>query len=192
MDVQEAITARRSIRKYEDRPVEDEKLRLLLEAARLAPSGSNTQPTGLIVIRSPEQRQAVSLACNNQKFIATAPVLIAVLGDLKCRVDGRGQTLDINATRFTDERQRIIRDCAIAGEQIVLQAEELGLGTCWVADFIQEEIRRVLGAPSDQYVLAVIAVGYPAEAPAARRRKALTEMVWHELFGQKETGATSD
>lgn len=186
MDVKEAIETRRSIRKYEERPVEDEKIRLLLDAARLAPSGSNTQPTSLIVIRDPGRRQAVSAVCENQRFIATAPILIAVLGDLKCRVDSHGQALDINATRFTDERQRIIRDCAIAGEHIVLQAQELGLGTCWVAAFIQEEIRPLLGVPADQFVLAVITVGYPAEAPARRQRKPLSDMVWYEAFGQKE------
>lgn len=184
MKVKDAIESRRSIRKYEDRPVEEEKINLLLEAARLAPSGSNTQPTSLIVIRDPEQRQAVSEVCDKQPFIAAAPVLIAVLGDLECRVDGHGQTLDINATRFTDERQRIIRDCAIAGEHIVLQAQELDLGTCWVAEFVQEEIRRVLRAPADHYVLAIIAVGYPAEIPERRKRKPLSGMVWYERFGR--------
>ncbi len=78
--------------------------------------------------------------------------------------------------------KQIIRDTAIAIEHIALQAVELGLGTCWVAWYTQEEFRPVLNIPEDKYVVCVLTVGYPDEAPNPRPRKSLKEIVHHEQW----------
>jgi nitroreductase len=78
------------------------------------------------------------------------------------------------------ELKRAIRDTAIAVENILLEADAQGLGTCWVGFFVQSEIRPVLGIPDDKFVLAVIPIGHPAEQPAARPRKPLSDIVRYE------------
>ena len=76
--------------------------------------------------------------------------------------------------------KQIIRDTAIAIEHIVLEAEDLGLSTCWVADFIQEQIRPVLNIPADKYVVCILTLGYADESPKARPRKRLEDIVHYE------------
>lgn len=190
MNVREAIESRRSIRKYLPAPVETEKIRLVLDSGRLAPSGHNTQPSRFLVLRDPEIIAKVGAACNHQPFVMKAPLLIVVLGDLKCRYQGAGDPVDILDDRFTDERQRIIRDCTIAGQTMILQAWDLGLGTCWVGDFEQLPMRLVLGVPADHFILSILVMGYPAESPNPRPRRALAEIVYEGSFGQAASDLT--
>ena len=181
MNVQQAILQRRSIRKYKDIPVSDEHLAILLEAARLAPTGSNTQTGRFIVVRGDEMRKKVAEVSHDQKWMTRAPLFIVCVSDPTARIpEGLGY-LDEESTAF--ELKQSIRDVAIQAEHIVLQAEELGLGTCWIAWFIQEEIRPVLGIPEDKFVVAVLIVGHPDEAPAARPRMALNDIACDEKWG---------
>jgi nitroreductase len=80
------------------------------------------------------------------------------------------------------ELKRAIRDTAIAVENLLLEADAQGLGTCWVGFFVQYEIRPILGIPNNKFVLGVIPIGYPAEQPAARPRKPLSEIVRYEKW----------
>lgn len=175
------IEMRRSIRKYIDMPVEDEKITEILESARLAPSGSNTQPGRYIVVKSEEMRQKVIKASNNQKWMLTAPVFIVCVADVRCRIK---EDIDVYLDDKSpqDEVKRIIRDTSISAGYMLLQANNLGLGACWVADFTQEEIRPVLNIPSDKYVVGVITIGYPNESPKARPRKNLEDIVHYERW----------
>ncbi|QAA32946.1 nitroreductase family protein [Clostridium manihotivorum] len=173
------IETRRSIRKYIDKPVENEKITEILESARLAPSGNNTQPWHYIVVKSEEMRQKITEASHNQKWMLTAPVFIVCVADVRCRIK---EEVIINDNSPEDEVKRIIRDTAISAGYMLLQANNLGLGVCWVAEFTQEEIRPVLNIPSDKYVIGVITVGYPNENPKARPRKALQDMVHNEIW----------
>lgn len=175
------ITARRSIRKYTDKPVDDEIILTLLESARLAPSGSNTQPWHFIVIKSEDTRKRVAAAAHNQNWMVTAPVHIVCIGDIRCRIGGDVPiAIDENSPQM--EVKQIIRDTAIAVEHIVLTAEHQGLGTCWVAKFTQNDIRPVLNIPEDKFVLCVLTVGYPAEQPKSRPRKKLDEIIHKESW----------
>lgn len=175
------IEMRRSIRKYINKPVENEKITELLESARLAPSGNNTQPWRYIVVNSEEMKQKITVASNNQKWMLTAPVFIVCVADVRCRIkEDIDVYLDDNSPQ--DEVKRIIRDTSISAGYILLQANNLGLGTCFVAEFTQEEIRPVLNIPSDKYVLGVITVGYPNETPKARPRKNLEDIVHYECW----------
>ncbi|MEN1760487.1 nitroreductase family protein [Anoxynatronum sibiricum] len=176
-----SIETRRSIRKYEDRPVEDEKTTAILESARWAPSGNNTQPWHFIVIQSQEMREKVAAVSHQQKWMLTAPVHIACVADLSSRITGHPEVV-LTEVSSQHELKQVIRDTAIAAEHLVLEAENQGLGTCWVAWFTQEEIRPVLGIPDDKYVVAVITVGYPAHAPAPTPRKKLSDIVRWETW----------
>ena len=175
------IENRRSIRKYQDKPVSDAVLLQLLESARLAPSGSNTQPWRFIVVRSAENREKLTRAVHNQKWMLTAPVFIVCVADARSRIDPeQPAVLDENSPE--NELKLIIRDTAIAVEHIVLEAESLGLGTCWTAWFEQDEIRPLLNLPQDKYVCCVLTVGYPDEKPGPRPRKELSELVRYETW----------
>jgi nitroreductase len=176
-----AIEDRRSIRKYMDKPVEDEKLLQILESARLAPSGSNTQPWQIIVVKEQENREKVAKASYNQKWMASAPVHLVCVADIKARLP-KSKDLYIDEYSKEFEVKQIIRDTSIAIEHMALTATDLGLGTCWIAWFEQKDFRPVLNIPEDKYVVAVLTLGYPDEAPNPRPRKSLEEIVHYEQW----------
>ncbi|MEL7654619.1 MAG: nitroreductase family protein [Bacillota bacterium] len=175
------IKTRRSIRKYADKPVDDEIIMQLLESARIAPSGSNTQPWHFIVVRSESTRQRLAEISHNQNWMVSAPVYIVCVADIRSRID-KNVEISLNENSPQLELKQIIRDTSIAIEHIVLEAENLGLGTCWVAWFEQEEIRPVLNIPEDKYVVSILTVGYQEEQPKARPRKKIEEIIHHELW----------
>ncbi|MBV7272188.1 nitroreductase family protein [Clostridium sp. PL3] len=175
------IRTRRSIRKYTDKAVEDEKVLQLLESARLAPSGSNTQPTHFIIVKSDLTKQKLSQVSHNQKWMLSAPIFIVCVADIRSRVK-ENISIDINEHSPEEEVKQIIRDASISIEHILLEAESLGLGTCWVAWFTQDEIRPLLNIPSDKYVVGIVTVGYADETPNARPRKNLEEIIHYEVW----------
>lgn len=170
------VEMRRSIRKYSDKPVEDEKLIELIESARLAPSGSNTQPWHFIIVKSEATRQKLAEASNHQNWMLTAPVFIVCVADIRSRIKPDVE-ISLSENSPQQELKQIIRDTSIAIEHMVLEADNQGLGTCWVAWFTQEEIRPILGIPSDKYVVCILTVGYANESPKARPRKRLEEIL---------------
>ncbi len=177
----EQIGNRRSIRKYLDKKVEKEKLIQILESARLAPSGSNTQPWMFVVVESEEIKEKLSNVDHHQQWMMTAPVFIVCVADIRCRIsEGISVRLDENSPE--PELKQIIRDTAIAMEHILLEAEHLGLATCWTAWFEQDAVRPILNIPEDKYVCGIITLGYGDEAPKQRPRKELEEIVRYEKW----------
>ena len=177
----DSIQHRRSIRKFTDKLIDPDKLQIVLEAARLAPSGNNKQPWTFIVVQDEQRRRAVMEVCHEQSWMMSAPVFIVAVADMAERVEIKpGLCLDETSPQW--ELKRAIRDTAIAAGYILLEADAQGLGTCWVGFFIQSEIKPVLGIPEDKFVLGVIPVGYSAEQPAARPRKPLSEIVRFEKW----------
>ena len=169
MELHEAIRNRYSVRAYADKPVEDEKLARVLEAARLAPSGSNRQPWKFVVVRDAETRAKLAVACNNQKFVGQAPVVIVGVGlmpDRSMSCDVPGDPVDV----------------AIALEHIALAATAEGLGTCWIGAFKQDQVRQAVGVPETAKVIEVMPLGYPADAIRPKDRKPLEEIVSYEKF----------
>jgi len=181
MRLLEAIQDRRSIRTYTNQEVPANVIEEILEAARLAPSGSNTQPWRFIIVQSDEMRSQLAQACHNQQWMNQAPVHIVCIADVQAQYP-EVRELRIDEHSPEPEVKRVIRCTAIAIEHIVLQAQALGLSTCWVAWFTQSEIRPVLGIPDDKYVVAVITVGHSDEHPASRPRKAMHEIVRYESW----------
>lgn len=177
----EPIKTRRSIRNYKDKPVEDDKIIQILESARLAPSGDNTQPWHFIIIKSEHNRQKLAEVSHHQNWMLSAPVFIVCVADIRSRVKDN-VIISINEASPQEEVKQIIRDTSIAIEHMVLEAENLGLGTCWVAWFTQEEIRPILNIPPDKYVVSIITLGYANEIPKARPRKKLEEIIHQEVW----------
>lgn len=175
------IENRRSIRKYKNRKVEKEKLDSILESARLAPSGSNTQPWTFIVVESPDTKEKLSSADHDQTWMMSAPVFIVCVADIRCRIP-EGKKVVLNETSPESELKQIIRDTAIAIEHILLEAEHLGLGACWTGWFEQSAIRPILNIPEDKYVCGIVTLGYSDETPNQRPRRSLQDIVRYEKW----------
>jgi nitroreductase len=175
------IKLRSSIRKYIDKPVDDEKILRLLESARLAPSGSNTQPWHFIIIRDEEIKQRIAKVSHNQEWMLSAPVFIVCVADIRSRIESDIEII-LDEESPQNDLKKIIRDTAIAVEHIVLEAINEGLGTCWVAWFTQNEIRPILGLPNDKYVVSIITIGFPDEEPKPRNRKELKEIIHYDKW----------
>ena len=160
MRFDELILARRSVRKYQAKAVEPEKLRALIEAVRLAPSASNTQPWKLILVDDAEIKDRVARATFSKtfsfnQFTAEAPV-IAVLAVEK-------HSVLTQVVGWLKGRPFYLMDIGIAAAQFCLQATDLGLGTCMLGWFDEAEIKKILKIPRAIRVALVITVGYEAE-----------------------------
>jgi nitroreductase len=169
MDVFEAVSKRRSIRKYKETPVEDEKLQNILEVARIAPSAANRQEWKFIVVKNKETREKLVEAANGQTFVGDAPVTIVACSTESERVMPCGQyayTVDIS----------------IAVSFMILEATALGLGTCWLGAFDEEKVRNILNIPERVRVPAMFTIGYADESPHQRPRKHLDEIVSSEKY----------
>ena len=175
------IENRRSIRKYLNKKVEKEKLVQILENARLAPSGSNTQPWTFIIVESEDTKEKLSIADHHQKWMMTAPIFIVGVADIRCRIP-RDTEIRLHENSSEPELKQIIRDTAIAIEHILLEAGQLGLATCWTAWFEQDAVRPILNIPDDKYVCGIITLGYGDEAPEQRPRRAMEEFVRYEKW----------
>ena len=173
MDVFEAIMGRRSIRAFKATDVPPETVEKLIDAGRRAPSAGNIQPWEFIIVRKPEIKRKLAKAALGQSFIEQAPVVIVVCADEERSAHGygvRGRTL------------YCIQDTAAAIQNIHLAAYALGLGTCWVGAFREDEAREVLKIPEGIRPVAIIPVGYAAEAPSPRSRRPLKHIIHHETF----------
>jgi nitroreductase len=209
LTVQEAIRQRRSIRSFTDKPVPDDIIRELLEAARLAPSASNRQPWRFIVVTDPKERARLRQICWDQAFIEQAPVVFVCCADLTAyaqpsRLKRSQEFIDygVNETlsgRFADPEFRAallklpdpdlgifvaaaVTNVYIAVEHMVLTATALGLGSCWVGALGGEgEINAMFGLPKTTVVAAVLPVGYPAANPPPRPRISRSEILLRPL-----------
>jgi len=173
MDVFEAIMGRRSIRAYREMEVSQEIVEKLIDAARWAPSAGNIQPWEFIVVRNSETKRRLAEAALGQSFIEEAPVVIVVCADEERSARGygtRGRAL------------YCIQDTAAAIQNIHLAAYALGLGTCWVGAFREDDVRKILDIPVGVRPVAIIPVGYPAESPAPRSRRPLKQLIHYEKF----------
>jgi len=163
MNLMQVIRARRSIRNFLDKSVEEEKLLAVLEAGRLAPSAKNMQDWRFIVVRDSATRQRLAEAARDQQFVAQAPVVIAACG-----------TSDLV---MTCGQPAYAIDVAIALDHMTLAAASLDLGTCWIGAFYEEKVKEILGVPQEVRVVALLPLGYPAEEPSPRPRKTLDEVI---------------
>lgn len=175
MDVLQAIKGRRSIRAFKSRDVPPEMVEKLIDAARWAPSAGNIQPWEFIVVRKTEIQKRLAEAALNQTFIMEAPVVIVACADQNRSSRGYGRR---------GKNLYCIQDTAAAIQNIHLAAYSLGLGTCWVGAFREEQAKKALDIPEGRRPVAIIPVGYPAESPKPRDRRPVNQIVHYETFQQ--------
>jgi nitroreductase len=170
MDVFTAISQRSSVRAYKATDVEEDKLKKILEAGRLSPSASNRQEWKFIVVKSKGTKKNLAKAAFGQTFIGEAPVVIVACGTESKTIMACGQpayTVDVSIA------------CAF----MILQAYELGLGTCWIGAFKEDEVKKILKIPEEVRVVAMTPLGYPDQPPSQKSRKDLDQIV---CYGKHE------
>jgi len=172
MELDEAIKNRRSIRAYTPQDVPETVVEKLIEAASYAPSAGNIQPWRFVIARKTEVKKKLAEAAN-QTFIEEAPVVIVVCANEKraeMSYAARGKTL------------YCIQDTAAAIQNILLTAYSLGLGTCWIGAFNEEQAKKAVNAPEEMRPVAMIPIGYADETREQRRRRPLSQIMHHESF----------
>ena len=168
MDVMDAIKTRKSVRTYLARPVEEEKLNAVLEAARLAPSASNRQEWRFVVVREPETRKKLAAVAGGRAFVGEAPVLIVACAETDGHVMRCGQLC-------------YPIDVAIALDHVSLAAVELGLGSCWIGLFDEKKVKEILHIPDMIRVVELMPLGYPSDPSViAKKRLPLANIVKYE------------
>jgi nitroreductase len=184
MEVMEAIRTRRSIRAFKATPVDQKTLDTILEAGRLAPSWANTQTWRFIVVRDSKVKtdladNASPAGSRNNTVLKQAPVVIAACAELnKAGVREGRPTTD-------KEGYWYMFDSALALENMVLESQELGIGTLYIGAFDAKKAGAFLGVPEGYTCVALLPLGYADEQPTARPRKELVEIVFNEKFGQR-------
>jgi len=157
MALLDLIKQRKSVRRFLDRPVEREKIMMCLEAARAAPSACNSQPWRFIVVDDPELKNRLCERAFRgiyfiNAFCKKAPVIVVIVSE-------KGRFLARIGGMFRGTRYYLI-DIGIAGEHFVLQAEEMGLGTCWLGWFDESVVKKALSIPKGKKIDVLIALGY--------------------------------
>lgn len=171
MDFMELAKRRCSVRAYEDRKVEPEKLERILEAARIAPTAKNLQPVKLLAVQSGEGLEKVGKAAN----IYGAPLAIIVCADHQ-----RAWTRPFDRKRSTDI------DASILTDHMMLEATELGLGSVWICFFKPDVLREEFSLPEHLEPVNILAVGYASGAPASPDRHDKTRVPMEKLVSYEE------
>ena len=171
MDFIELAKRRCSVRAYEDRKVEPEKLERILEAARIAPTAKNLQPVKLLAVQSGEGLEKVGKAAN----IYGAPLAIIVCADHQ-----RAWTRPFDSKRSTDI------DASILTDHMMLEATELGLGSVWICFFRPDVLREEFSLPEHLEPVNILAVGYASGAPASPDRHDKARVPMEKLVSYEE------
>ncbi len=171
MEYLEIVRCRRSIRAFAERPLEEEKIRQILEIIALAPSAGNLQALEIYLVTDHQQKRALAKAALGQEFVASAPVVLVF-----CACPER------SAGRYGERGRRLyaIQDATIACAYAMLAVTDLGLATVWVGAFGDSAVSRAIGLPADVQPVALLPIGYAAEQPAAASRRPLSDLI-HRL-----------
>ncbi len=170
MDFQKLICARYSVRAYKPDPIDDEKVVKVLEAARLAPTAANRQPVRVIVVKTEGRKDELKRVYHRDWF-TQAPLVVCV-----CVLPKEAWV------RKSDGWCAAEVDATIVMDHIVLAAADLGLGTCWIANFDPAAAREVLGLPKDVVPMLFTPLGYPADAPSEKKRMPFADMIRAEKW----------
>jgi len=184
MTVFDVIKSRKSIRKYSTKDIEDEKLNIILEAGRLAPSWQNKQCWRFVVVKDKEKIHQLALKSGfiskANFFIKDAPIVIVLCANPK-------------ESGFMNGQHYYLVDTAIAFQQMMLVAYEMGIGSCWLGAFNEQKVKQILDIPENIKVVALSPFGYPAEKEGlyakavkafagSKNRKSLEEIVHYEKY----------
>jgi nitroreductase len=182
MDFYSLVLKRFSCRKFSSKEVEREKIIKCIEAARMAPSACNSQPWRFIVVDEKNLKDKIADAATSgiygiiNKFLKSAPCIIVVLSDKEKFIAQAGA--------YIMKTDYYLIDIGISCEHLVLQASELGLGTCYIGYFNEKEIRKILNIPKKYKIVLLIAIGYPDESEKEKKkvRKNIEEILFFNEF----------
>jgi len=205
MELLEAIESRRSIRKFKSDSISDQHIKELIEAGRLAPSGTNIQPTRYVVIKS-EAARAKLKECTPLPFVAAAPVVIACCIDTQAITSTGDRMKELREAQafidtplneddknYADLKKKanevdanaiktyLSLNAAIAIDHITLRAVDLGLGSCWIMMFDKEKVKKLLELNDRYEVIALLPIGYPDQTPLQRPRLTFEEVFIKEI-----------
>ncbi|MBD3390473.1 MAG: nitroreductase [Chitinivibrionales bacterium] len=166
MEFYDVVRTRRSVRSYSDKPVPDDALDRVLEAARLAPSANNVQPWHYVVVRGKDKIQEIARLSHRQMFVAQAPVVIVLCGK-----------------KYTDPAHwaadnMYLVDTTISMDHLILAARAEGLGTCWIGAFNRPGIEKLFALPRGIHAMMLTPLGYPSGAGA------FTDRTWRKSAGE--------
>ena len=174
--VLKAILTRTSVRSYEEKPIEKEKIEKLLRAGMAAPSAVNKRPWHFVVVTDRNQLESLSEANPYAAMVASAPLAIVVCGDMNKALEG-------------DAREFWIQDCSAASENILLAATGMGLGAVWTGTYPSKErcaaVAKVLALPESLIPLNTIVIGYP-DKEVHPKDKWNVENVSYNMYGGKQ------
>ena len=183
----ENLLNHRSIRKFKDRPIDKEILKVILEAGIRAPNGANLQRYSLIVIDDPKQKEALQKACNDQQYIGQAPICIVALVDqyrfnLWFELNDAPAQLDREDNLFASDFIISYWDAILALHNVVIAAESLGLGSCYVGSIITANIYELFNAPEYVFPAGLVCIGYPDEEPDLNVRLPLEAVIHRNSY----------
>lgn len=201
MDMRDVLENRRSIRKFKEDKLPSETIHELVEAARLAPSGTNLQPWRFIAVTSTEKR--AQLAKCSLSFVGQAPLVMVCCADINS-METRGQRVKelqesgafagtalekVSVGDYVQKGQRddaanlayLSLNVAIGVEHMVLRGVDLGLGSCWIMMFSQRRVKALLDLPDSLHVVALVPFGYPAQDPELRPRLSQADIFLGEV-----------
>jgi nitroreductase len=179
-DLMSLIQTRRSVRKYEERPVPEQSLAQILESVKWAPSWANTQCWEVIVVKDPAAKEKLQASLSPKgnpasKAMVQAPVVLV----LCAKTNSSGFYKDNAATKFGDW---MMYDLGIATQNICLTAHDLGLGTVVVGLFDHRKAAEAMQVPDGYELVSMIPLGYPAKSGEAPRRKEVAEFIHHDKW----------
>jgi nitroreductase len=171
MKFEEVLRGRRSVRRYEKKPIPRELIIDLIAAAEAAPSAGNLRARKYFVVTRPEMRRALAVASYGQRQVETAPVLLVVAADI-----------ERSSSRYGDRGSLFsLQDATAATMCLLLAAHNLGLGTCWIGAFDDEMVKDALSLEEHLLPMAIVSLGWPAEEPRPPPGRDLGEMLsWIE------------
>ncbi len=176
-DIIDIIRKRRSVRSYKDKPVEKDKLLKVLEAARWSPSSGNVQNWRFVIVDNPTIKSQLADACYGQYWLTTTPIIIVIASDesrLRMLFGSKGESL------------YSIQNCSVAMANMMLEAESIGLNTCWVGAFDEEAVLRTLRIEDpDIRIRGIIALGYGKEIPPPPIRLDLDHLTFFNQWGNR-------
>ncbi len=181
MDV---IKERRSIRKYKPDPVPEEALRKVMEAVRWAPSWANTQCCEVIVVRDQKTKSELKTALRETNpalsSMTDAPLILILCGKKGVSGFSKGEPRTVKG-------DWLMFDVGLAMENLCLTAHALGLGTVVIGSFDHKKVEEIMGVPSNVEVVAMTPLGYPAARGGSPKRKEISEFVFYERYGKRES-----
>jgi len=182
VEVFEAIKTRRSIRSYTSEAIPQDEISVVLEAARWAPSWTNTQCRRFVVVQNSETKAKLADALTSwnpaYKAVKEAPIVIVACAEL-------GKSGFYQGEPVTDKGDWYMFDVALAMQNLTLAAHSLGLGTVHVGAFDAQKVAQILNVPEGAAVVEMTPLGHPAKEGKTTKRKELSELVFHESYGQK-------